>query len=128
MGEINLTPMMDLTFVLLITFIITFPLIEAGVPIAVPAGEASELEADESAITLSLDAEKTVFINNIPIVAADLLLRLEQRKRENPEVEVWLRADEGLPYGDVMEVIKLVQKAKIGNMSLVTDGTKERDG
>ena len=79
-SEINLTPLMDLTFILLITFIITFPLIEQGIAVNLPKGKAKEL-TDEEARTVTVDAEGAIYLDNSPITLdelTDVMMTLEK--------------------------------------------------
>lgn len=118
-SEINLTPLMDLTFILLITFIITFPLIEQGIPMDLPRAEAEAL-AEDAARTISVNAEGAVFLDDIAISMADLVRDMEVLGSVDPNAVVLVRADESLAYGRVVEVLKVLTDAKISRMALVT--------
>ncbi len=118
-SEINLTPLMDLTFILLITFIITFPLIEQGIPMDLPRAEAPEL-AEDAARTISVNAEGAVFLDDIAISMEDLVRDMEVLGAVDPNAVVLVRADEALAYGRVVEVLKVLTDAKISRMALVT--------
>lgn len=118
-SEINLTPLMDLTFILLITFIITFPLIEQGIPVNLPQGKAREL-TDETARTVTVDAEGRVYLDDHPISLDELEKVMTTIAAGETQVTVMLRADESIAYGSVVEVLKILNKARIGKMALVT--------
>lgn len=122
-NEINLTPMMDLVFVLLITFMIIFPLIEHQVPIKLPAGEAIPVESPD-AMEVTLDAQGQLFLGEDRINPQELLAALRQASLKDPNAEVNIRGDENLRYGDVMDVIRMLNEAQITNLGLVTDGKK----
>ncbi len=119
MGDINLTPLMDLTFILLITFIITFPLIEYGIEINVPRATAQDLAA-ETARTIGLDAKGNAYLDERPVTFEALRTAVLEMGRLSPDVTVMIRADETLAYGDVVAVLKLLHEANIANMALVT--------
>lgn len=121
MGEINLTPMMDLAFVLLITFIITFPIIEKGVQVKLPNAD-SETVADSSALVVTLDENRVLYLDNKPINTRELEAALLRAKEANPEVNVLIRGDHELPYGEIMDIVDVLQRTKITNMGLVTQG------
>ena len=123
-SEINLTPLMDLTFILLITFIITFPLIEQGVPVNLPKGKASKLEPDQSR-TLTLDSRGNVFLNDSPLTHEDLRVQMREIAQSNPDTVVLVRADEGIAYREVVRVLKILHSANIVRMALVTDPSEE---
>ena len=119
MGEINLTPLMDLTFILLITFIITFPLIETGIDIRVPQAEAADLSPDLSR-SIGLDATGSLYLDDRPVTMDALREAVMEMGRLTPEATVMVRADETLAYGRVVAVLKLLHEARIANMALVT--------
>ncbi len=118
-SDINLTPLMDLTFILLITFIITFPLIEQGIPMNLPRGDADELDPDQTR-TISLDLQGAIYLDDLKITREDLALEMIELGRADPDTTVLVRADEGIMYGKLVEVLKLLHKAKIARMGLVT--------
>ena len=118
-SEINLTPLMDLTFILLITFIITFPLIEQGIPVNLPQGKAQEL-SDEEARTVTVNADGEVYLDDSRVSLEELEKIMFTIVGTAPEVTVMLRADEAIAYGKVIDVLKILNKAKIGRMALVT--------
>jgi len=118
-SEINLTPLMDLTFILLITFIITFPLIEQGIPVDLPEGEANEL-TPETAHTITLDREGNLFLDDIRTTESELAGSITRFASGDPDVTIMVRADQGIRYGKVVNVLKMLHKARITRMALVT--------
>jgi biopolymer transport protein TolR len=118
-SEINLTPLMDLTFILLITFIITFPLIEQGIPVNVPRANARELTPDR-ARTITVDREGTVFLDDAAVSLDALAERLRTLVRVAPDTQVMIRADEANRYGQVVEVLKVLHAAGVSRLALVT--------
>ena len=119
MGEINLTPLMDLTFILLITFIITFPLIEEGIVVNLPKASADSMES-EDADSVTVDKDGAVYFNGTLVTLSDLGKALIERSAQNPDMSVMIRADERIQYGNVVQVMKLLHDAKITKMALVT--------
>lgn len=120
-SEINLTPLMDLTFILLITFIITFPLIEQGIPVDLPVGKARELSADQ-ARTITLDAKGDLFLDDTPVSHDELTKTMEMVGRSGNEVTVMVRADEHIEYAGVVRVLKILHDARVTRLALVTRG------
>lgn len=118
-SEINMTPLMDLTFILLITFIITFPLIEQGIPINLPKGEAQSLE-DVDYRTVSLDKEGIIFLDAEPISLEVLKNDLKTFASSSPSATVYIRADEALDYGKVMKVMQGLHEVGVVKLALVT--------
>ncbi len=118
-SEINLTPLMDVVFILLITFIITFPLIEQGVPVNLPKGKAPELSEIES-VTLTLERNGSVFLDQARMDRPTLGQELTRLGISAPDTRILVRADEELAYGEVVQVLKLLHEAGLSKMALVT--------
>ena len=122
-SEINMTPLIDLTFLLLITFIITFPLIEQGIPVRLPKGKASELD-QANTFTITLNDKAEIFFDEVPTGEEALAAELKAKAAENPDVTILVRADEGIAYGKVVAVLRLMHDADISRMALVTSPEK----
>ncbi len=116
--EINLTPLIDLTFLLLITFIITFPLIEQGVPVNLPRGKAEDLP-ERSTRTITIDAKGGLFLDRAPIELPDLEAQMRQLGAADPDVTVMIRADQKVEYGRVAEVLRTLHAARIARLALI---------
>lgn len=121
-AEMNLTSMMDLTFLLLITFIITFPLIEQGLPVNLPKDKARALDTREHSVSVTVNAAGDVFFDQdpVPVDPESLERRLTAAISADPETFVFVRGDEAVPYGKLVEVLKLVNRLGITRMTLVT--------
>lgn len=119
-NEINLTPLMDLTFILLITFIITFPLIEQGISVNLPKGDAEEVSADD-ARTVTIDKAGVLYFDDFELSYEDLVLRLGEVGKLETDVTVMVRADESINYGSVVRVLKVLHDSNIYKMALVTE-------
>ena len=119
LSDMNITPLMDLTFILLITFIITFPLIEQGIPMDLPQADAQEID-EEQARTISVDRAGTVYLDDVEITLEQLARDMEVLAAVDPHTTVLVRADEAIAYGRVMEVLKILTDARIARMALVT--------
>ena len=120
MADINLTPLMDLTFILLITFIITFPLMEQGIPLDLPDGQPTAQPQDENPREVSIDRDGQLFYEMqlvSPLELEDALAVLALRE---PNVRVYVRADKAVPYGAVVRVLQALQDVKITRIALVT--------
>ena len=123
MAEPNLTPLIDLTFLLLITFIITFPMLEQGISIKLPRGKTEKIEQNKSqSITVALDGK--VYFNNREISAGELENELRQLAEQDPQPPVLVRCDERVEYGVLMKTLKLLHACKISRMALVTEPTE----
>ncbi len=119
-SDINMTPLMDLTFILLITFIITFPLIEQGVLINLPKGKASDLSAQEPR-SISLNHEGKLYFDNVPVSKEELMVEVGRVAASDPSTTIYVRADRELRYGAVVDIMKILHDNNITRMALVTE-------
>jgi biopolymer transport protein TolR len=122
-SEINMTPLIDLTFLLLISFIITFPLTEQGIPVRLPTGKATELD-QANTFSITLNDKNELFFEDVPTGEAELAAELKSKAQENPDVTILVRADETIAYGKVVAVLRLMHDANISRMALVTSPDK----
>jgi biopolymer transport protein TolR len=118
-SEINMTPLMDLTFILLITFIITFPLIEQGIAINLPKGKASDM-TEQTSRSISLNLDKQLYLDEVPISKEELVAAMMDVSTSEPDSTIYVRADRKLPYGEVVEIMRILHDANITRMALVT--------
>ncbi len=124
MADINVTPMVDVMLVLLIIFMVTAPLLTAGVPVNLPDARAKPLDQDQKPVAISLDADGRIFVGEAEVANADLpdlLTRLAARGGEKPP-QIFLRADKRLDYGRVMAVMGELSRAGLNRVALVAAG------
>ncbi len=119
-SELNMTPLIDLTFLLLITFMITIPLVEQGIHVRLPKGKASELDTART-FSIALNDKAELFFDNLPTTPELLANDLKAKAEADPDVTILVRADEGIAYGKVVAVLRLMHDANISRMALVTD-------
>ena len=120
-AAVDMTSLIDLTFLLLVTFIVTLPALEQGISILLPQAKTDQLPTkDRKANTVTVDAAHRIFLNDRPVTGAELEAQLMAMAKEDPEVPVLVRGDERLDYASVMEVVKIVYKCNIRKMALVT--------
>ena len=127
MAEINVTPLVDVMLVLLIIFMVTAPLLTAGVPIELPDSRANALPSDPKQVTISMTADGKTFLDAAEVAPgelADRLAGLVPADGAKPPL-VTLRADRALPYGEVMQVMGELNHAGFNTISLVTNGSVE---
>ena len=123
MSEINVTPFVDVMLVLLIIFMVAAPLLTAGVPIELPDTAAEPLaEESEPPLTVTVAADGAVILGEDAVPRAELLPRLRAIAAERSGGRVFLRADEGVPYGEVMVVMGALNAGGFRDIGLVTDG------
>jgi biopolymer transport protein TolR len=125
MAEINVTPLVDVMLVLLIIFMVTVTLPAVGVPIELPESRANPVEETPSQVTISIDGDGRVYIENDPVPTGglpDALAALDRNASGELPVVV-LRGDRSLDYGRVMAVMGELGRAGFTSISLVTDGS-----
>lgn len=121
--EVNMTPLIDLTFLLLITFIITFPLIQQGIPVNLPRGKAEDFD-DRQTRTITLDLKGGLYLDKQAVSKEELASEMTAMGRADPDVVILVRADEAIQYGRLVEILKILHDAKIARMALVTTPEK----
>ena len=122
--EINITPLMDTVFFLLIIFMITAPLLEYSIDVSPPKMAAAEIKADDYTKVIHVTKDKVIqFERKKNISMNELLARLQEMKqdRNSKKYKFYLRADRELRYGDVIDVFKTIKKAGFADISLVTE-------
>ena len=126
-AEINVTPLVDVMLVLLIIFMVTAPLMNAGVPIDLPDSRANPLPQQPRQVTISMAGDGKTYLDDAEVAPgelADRLASLAPGDDGKPPL-VTLRADKALPYGDVMAVMGELNHAGFNAISLVTNGSVE---
>jgi biopolymer transport protein TolR len=122
MSEINVTPFVDVMLVLLIIFMVTAPLMTAGVPIDLPDSRAAQLPNEQQQITISIDQAGYVYIDDVEVPLGGLPQALESLPRAGGEgPDITLRADRALDYGRVMAVMGELNRAGLNRISLITN-------
>ena len=120
MSEPNMTPLMDLTFLLLIAFIITFPMLEQGISIRLPRGKTEQLDQNKShTITVALGDE--VYLDNHRVGHAELEVRLRDLAGLDPQPPILVRCDERVEYGALVKTLRILNSCRISRMALVTN-------
>ena len=121
MGEINMTPLIDVMLVLLVIFIITAPLMGSALRLELPQVERAQPSDAPGFVRVALDADGRLLLDEAPIEAAALRERLRQAAARDPATELQLRADRSVPYGRVAELLALAQDAGLVRIGFVTE-------
>ena len=118
-SDINMTPLIDLTFLLLITFIIIMPAVEQGVPVNLPKGQARELEQAKMR-SVTVDLKGQIYFDSLPVTLEQLKAALTALGAGDPAPTVLVRGDLALAYGKIVDVMRIAQEAQITKLALVT--------
>ena len=121
---INVTPMVDVMLVLLVIFMVTAPLLTAGVPVDLPATNAKPLTGDDQPLTVTVKSDGTVWIQETQIDIDDLAPRLKAITSAKPDTRIFVRSDAAVNYGRVMEVMGNLGAAGFTHVALVTQPPK----
>jgi biopolymer transport protein TolR len=127
-ADINVTPLVDVMLVLLIVFMVAAPLLSVGVPLELPKTDAKSLPAQQEPITISVNEEGVIFIQDAEIALDDLAPKLVAVSANGYDERIYLRADESSDYGAVMMVMARVNAAGFSNLGLVTDPVNANAG
>jgi biopolymer transport protein TolR len=118
LGEINVTPLVDVVLVLLLVFMVTAPMMSRGIDVSLPVANQPQIP-QEDRVTVSIRADGRVFVADQPVNVALLEDRLRGLTSGRPDTVVYLRADEGLRYGDVIRVVDVIKRAGIDRIGFV---------
>jgi biopolymer transport protein ExbD len=121
LSEINITPLLDLAFVLLIIFMITTPLLENSVNLIIPSSGAANAPVKPGQVqTISIDRHEAMKLNDKAVTAADLVARLAELRKTNPEVAIVIRPDRELPVQKLITLMDALQRAQISKVGIAT--------
>jgi biopolymer transport protein TolR len=126
MAEINVTPLVDVMLVLLIIFMVTAPLLTAGVPVNLPDSRAKPLEQEQKPVDMAIDEAGRVFIDKTDVTATlpDSLAEIAGKAPANEPPQVLLRADTTIDYGKVARVMGELNRAGLNRIALVTNASE----
>jgi biopolymer transport protein TolR len=119
LADINITPLVDVVLVLLIIFMVTAPILQSGIEVAIPRTRTVK-EITEERLVITIDRQQRVFLNNQPININQIGAQLHQKIRDPEGQSVFVRADENVPFGAFATVMDAVKQSGITNVSIVT--------
>lgn len=125
-AEINVTPFVDVMLVLLIIFMVAAPLLTVGVPIDLPETQAKALNSDTQPITISVNGEGEIFLQETIIPIEEIVPKLEAIAQTGYDERIYIRGDQSADYGAIMRVMGRINQAGFKNLGLVT--LQESDG
>lgn len=123
MSEINMTPLVDVMLVLVVIFIITAPLLTSSIALELPKAQAAQLVDAPKFVTVVVDKAGQIYLGEQPLDLSELARQLGLTAQSNPDTEVQLRADAGVPYGNIVAVMGAAQKAGLNRIGFVADPT-----
>ena len=120
MAEINITPMVDVMLVLLIIFMVTAPLLVAGVPVELPNTSAARISQPKKPVIVSLAGDGSLYIREEQVTRDTLVPKLTALRSTEGDMVVYVRADKTRAYGEVMEILGRVGESGYGRVSLLS--------
>ena len=120
MSEINVTPLVDVMLVLLVVFMVTAPLLTVGVPVDLPKTDASQMVGQDEPLVISVNAKGEVFLQETKITLNQLVPRLDAITNNRKDTRIFVRGDQMIDYGRVMEVMGAVNRAGFLRVALIT--------
>ena len=120
MSEINVTPFVDVMLVLLVIFMVTAPLLTVGVQIDLPKTNAGVIQGQDEPLAVSIDHEGRLFLQETEIELENLIPRLIAISGNKPDVRIFVRGDQSVPYGRVMIVMGTINQAGFSRVALIT--------
>ena len=118
--EINVVPMLDLAWNLLVVFMIVVTASVQGISVNLPKASAAASKIKPTTKAITITAEGTIFLDSYPVTLGELETRLRQAKASDPNLPVVVRGDEKISYKNIIEVLDLLQKLEISQLGLVT--------
>ncbi len=125
LAEINIIPLVDVILVLLLIFMLTAPLMHRGIDVNLPRSTAKPTAVEER-LVLTLTKDQTVFLNDKPVPMAGLDARLRDLMKNRADKTLYLKADQGLQYGYVVETMDRIRRAGVEKLGMVTEPARER--
>ncbi len=126
LADINVTPLVDVVLVLLIIFMVTAPILQSGIEVAIPHTKTVK-QITEERLVITIDREQRVFLNNDPININQIGPQLHQKIRDPEGQSIFIRADENVPFGAFATVMDAVKQSGITNVSIVTQPLEKND-
>ena len=121
MSDINVTPFVDVMLVLLVIFMVTAPLLTVGVQVDLPKAQASLIQEPDEPLSVTVDFEGRVYLQNSEIELRKLTARLIAVTGANPDLRIFVRGDKTIDYGRVMQVMGTINAAGFKRVALITE-------
>ena len=125
LSEINVTPLVDVTLVLLIIFMVTTPMLQRGTDVQLPTAQASQVKEEER-ITLTVTRDSRILVNNEEVPRKELETRLKSMTGSGKERVLYLRGDARVPYGFVIDEMDAIKSSGIETVGMITEQAGSR--
>ena len=126
LSEINVTPLVDVMLVLLIIFMVTAPMMQQGIDVDLPNVVAKDVPVKEEKLVLTITRKREIFINEQPVEILRLREKLKKMYKNRAIKEIFLKADENVPYGFVVKMMAEIREAGIERLGMITVPPEEK--
>ncbi len=120
LSEINIIPLVDVVLVLLVIFMVTAPMLHRGIDLTLPSSTSNTIRPEERLI-ITIEPDETIYLDKDRVSVIELRKRLNTAKAGNPAVSVYLRSDQRIPYGRIVQIMDEVKGAGIERLGMVTN-------
>ncbi len=120
-ADINMTPFIDVMLVLLIIFMVTAPLLTAGVPIDLPKTGAGQLNVDQKPVTISINEKAQIFIGEDQVALADVVQKIQPLAKQGFDERIYVKGSRQVDYGTVMQVMSAITTAGYKRVAMLTE-------
>jgi biopolymer transport protein TolR len=124
LSEINVTPLVDVMLVLLIVFMVTAPMLQTGVEVALPQAKAKTIPDDTGLLIITMTTDHKVYVGKLQIDPANVEATLKANAKLQADHEAYLHADQSLPYGEIVKIMAAMQLGGAEKLGLITDPLK----
>lgn len=121
MSEINITPMVDVMLVLLIIFMVTAPMLVAGIEVDLPETNSKPVSGDDKPLVISINKQGEIFILETKIPASELVAKLQNVTKEKKDTRIFVKGDKNLAYGKIVETMAQINNAGFTKVALISD-------
>ena len=120
-AAIDMNSLIDLTFLLLVVFIVTLPTLEQSIHVLLPVGKTSKAQDDKKkTLSITVDSLGKIFVGEAPTTRDDLKASLSKAVADDPDLNVLVRGDVRVGYGDVYEIVKIAKECNVKHLGLVS--------
>ncbi len=120
-SDINVTPFVDVMLVLLIIFMVTAPMLTAGVNVDLPESKASPLETQDEPLTVTIRSDNTIFIQNTKVSLEEFAVKLDAIAKQKKDSRIFVRGDKRISYGRLMEIVGIINQAGYNKVAFLTE-------
>lgn len=120
-SQINVTPLVDVMLVLLVVFMVTAPMLTVGVPVNLPKTNAAKMNDQTEPLVVTINAKGEIYLQETLLDEQNLIKKLRLLTHKNKDAKIYVRGDEAIPYGRVMETMGSISKAGFQKVSLIAE-------